>query len=235
MWVKMKGGSVVTMWAWCDMVWGYWICAVGNVISMRTELICLLGYGQWAHVINAYCMLDHSHIWLSLPCAAERDRGNVDFVACPKGRSKHSSLCCWSVLTHFITSLFLSFFLSLSPRSILEKCRRQSSRHFCIYFLLLFIHDLAHQQHSWGKCICHTNSAPLIYLIPFFHGSLFKGSGTLEHLKTWLGWGQESGTVKGWNYIFFNLTTQPSHHIFAFCSLKSCIIIFHIIVLSNAE
>lgn len=78
-----------------------------------------------------------------------------------------------SVLTHFITSLFLSFSLPLSLRSILE-CHRQASRHFCIYFLLLFIHGLAQQQQSWGKCISHTTSAPLKYLIIFFHGSLLE-------------------------------------------------------------
>lgn len=44
-------------------------------------------------------------------------------------------------LTHFITLQFLSFYSSL--RSILEDCRRQASRHTCIYFLLLFIHGLA--------------------------------------------------------------------------------------------
>lgn len=79
-----------------------------------------------------------------------------------------------SVPTHFITSLFLSFSLPLSLRSILE-CHRQASRHFCIYFLLLFIHGLAQQQQSWGKSISHTTSAPLKCLIILFHGSLWDG------------------------------------------------------------
>lgn len=47
-----------------------------------------------------------------------------------------------SGLTHFITSLFLSFVLPPSLCSILE-CRRQASRHFCIYFTLLCIHGFA--------------------------------------------------------------------------------------------
>lgn len=135
------------------------------------NLICLRGQGQWVHVINAYCMLP-SFTQLAL-CSSRKGTEELCGIM-SSGKKPVCADVAKSVLTHFITSLFPSFFLPLSLCSILEECRRQASRHFCIYFLLLFIHGLAHQQHSWGECICHTNSAPLIYLIPFFHGSLFK-------------------------------------------------------------
>lgn len=81
----------------------------------------------------------------------DRDRRNVDCVVCPKGRSQ-CSFCAdeaKSGLTHFITSLFLSFFLPPSLCSILKECRRQASRHFCIHFPPFM--------YSW---LCPTSSIP---------------------------------------------------------------------------
>lgn len=84
-----------------------------------------------------------------------------------------------SALTHFITSLFLSFiffFLFLYALFWRSVTGKPPDIFVFISSFYLFM-AWPHQQHSWSKCICHTNSASLIYLILFFHGSLFKKEG----------------------------------------------------------
>lgn len=159
---------------------------------------------------NAYCMQpSFTELALCTPCSRlwQRECARPLWRVLRDGASV--ALCAVaakSVPTHFITSLFLSFSLPLSLRSILE-CHRQASRHFCIYFLLLFIHGLAQQQQSWGKSISHTTSAPLKCLIIFFHGSLWDGGGGLWNIyKTWLGWEQENGNKWMNSTEAFNVT-----------------------------
>lgn len=128
--------------------------------------------------MHSACQDAHWHSWLSAACAA-REYEERKCGPCGMSSGKEPEYLCVAKV-FYPTSLpscsFISLLFSLCP--ILEECGSQASRHFCIYFLFLFIHALAPQAAFLRQMyLPHTHLASLIYLILFFMGHYLKGGG----------------------------------------------------------